>query len=262
MSKKVNKSTCIKKSINNEEEIKKNIVDNNNNNISTILVEQRNERQEHNNKIAYEAIKSNPKKPNDNNINEKALDRLLTYTNYNDLDELIKDKNNHEEIIIKISSLYIAKNASRQGTKDEDLQLENINKLQEYDITIIKDGKQKPIKGGGIRKSGKKQADELKSIDFVIKFKNEEIGYITAKVTSGGGGHQDNVLDEITQFCDWSLIQQQNDKQKVYIVLYDSLNTSKLFNDIKKKYKNTNLILTDTKKFKNDFLNWFNNKNK
>ena len=126
MSKKVNKSTCIKKSINNEEEIKKNIVDNNNNNISTILVEQRNERQEHNNKIAYEAIKSNPKKPNDNNINEKALDRLLTYTNYNDLDELIKDKNNHEEIIIKISSLCIAKNASRQGTKDEDLQLENI----------------------------------------------------------------------------------------------------------------------------------------
>ena len=50
--------------------------------------------------------------------------------------------------------------------------------------------------------------------------------------------------------------------QKLYIVLYDSLNTSNLFNDIKKKYKNSNLILTDTKKFKNDFLNWFNNKNK
>ena len=164
---------------------------------------------------------------------------------------------------MKISSLYIAKNASRQGVKDEDLQLENINKLQEYDITILKDGKQKPIKGGGLRKSGKKQADELKSIDFVIKYKTDDIGYITAKVTSGGGGHQDNVLDEITQFCDWSLIQQQNDKQpKVYIVLYDSLNTSKLFNDIKKKYKNKNLILTDTKKFKNDFLNWFNDREK
>lgn len=264
MSKKVNRSISVKKSLSDdEEEIKKNIINNDKNNISTLVVEQRNERQEYNNKLAYDTIISNPKNPNYNNINDKALDRLLTYTEYDNLDEMIKDKKNHEEIILKISSLYIAKNASRQGTKDEDLQLETINKLQEYDITIIKDGKQKPIKGGGIRKSGKKQADELKSIDFVIKYKTEEIGFITAKVTSGGGGHQDNVLDEITQFCDWSLIQQQNDKQqKVYIVLYDSMNTSKLFNDIKKKYKNTNLILTNTKNFKNDFLNWFNNKNK
>ncbi len=136
MSKKINKSISVKNSITNEEEISKNIINDNNNNISKLVVEQRNERQEHNNKLAYDAIKSNPKKPNDNNVNDKALDRLLTYTNYNNLDEMIKDKNNHEEIIIKISSLYIAKNASRQGTKDEDLQLENINKLHEYDITI------------------------------------------------------------------------------------------------------------------------------
>ena len=204
---KVNKSISIKKTI------IKNIVDNND--ISTKVVQQRNERQEHNNKLAYDAIKSSPQNPNENHINEKALDRLLTYINYNNLDEIIKDKNNHEEMLIKISSLYIAKNASRQGGKDEDLQLENINKLQEYNITILKDGKQKPIKGGGIRKSKKKQTDELKSIDFVIKYKTEEIGYITAKVTSGGGGHQDNVLDEITQFCDWALIQQQNDTPKI-----------------------------------------------
>jgi hypothetical protein len=231
----------------------------NNNNISKLLVEQRNERQEYNNKLAYDTIKSNPKNPNHNNINNKALDRLLSYIEYDNLHELIKNKNNLEEIIIKISSLYIAKNSSRQGSIDEDLQLENINKLQEYDIIIIKDGKQKPIKSGGIRKSGKKQIDELKSIDFVIKYKTKEIGYITAKVTSGGGGHQDNVLDEISQFCEWSLIQQNYKQQKVYVVLYDSINTSNLFNDIKKKYKHINLILTDTKQFKNDFLSWFNN---
>ena len=249
----------VKKLIN-EEEIKNIVV---NNDISKLVVEQRNDRQGYNNKLAYDAIKSNPKKPKNNFINNKALDRLLAYLNYDNLDEIIKDKNNHEEIILKISSLYIAKNASRQGTIDEDLQLEKINKLQEYEITIIKDGQQKPIKGGGMRKSGKKQPDELKSIDFVIKYKTEEIGYITAKVSSGEGGHQYNVLDEITQFCDWSLIQQKNNKQqKVYVVLYDSMNTSKLFNDIQKKYKNTNLILTDTKKFKNDFLNWFRDKNK
>ena len=235
----------------------------NNKEILTLVIEQRNERQEYNNKLAYDEIKSNPNKINNNNINDKALERLLKYTNYNNLDEMIKDKNNYEEIIIKISSLYIAKNSSRQGAKDEELQLENINKLQEHDIIIIKDGKQKPIKGGGIRKSGKKRADELKSIDFVIKHSNKEIGYITAKVSSGEGGHQDNVLDEITQFCDWSILQQQNDEQKkIYVVLYDSANTSNLFDDIKKKYNNKNTILTNTKNFKNDFLNWFNNENK
>ena len=93
MSKKVNKSISVKKSITDEKEIK-NI--NNDNNISKLVVEQRNERQEHNNKLAYAAIKSNPKKPNENNINDKALDRLLLYIEYDNLDELIKDKNNHE----------------------------------------------------------------------------------------------------------------------------------------------------------------------
>ena len=171
----------------------------------------------------------------------------------------MQDKDNCEENILKLLSLYIAKNASRQGTKDEDLQLEMINILQEYDIIIIKDGKQKPIKGGGIRTSSKKQADELKSVDFLIKYKNEDIGYITAKVSSGNGGHQDNVLDELTQYCDWATIQLLSDKNKVYVVLYDSVNTSKLYNDIKKKYKNSNIIFTDTENFKNDFLNWFNN---
>ncbi len=228
------------------------------NNISLKLVEQRNDRQEYNNNLAYDTIKKNPKNPSINNINEKALQRLLIYTNYKNLDEFIKDKDNYEDNIIKILSLYIAKNASRQGSIDENLQLENINKLQEYNISIIKDGKQKPIKGGGIRIGGKKQTDELKTIDFLINYKQDEIGYITAKVTSGNGGHQDNVLDEIIQFCEWAMIQLQNDNKKVYIVLYDSVNISKLYNDIKQKYKNSNIILTDTNKFNTDFLIWFN----
>lgn len=187
------------------------------------------------------------------------MDRLITYTNYKNFEELIKDKNNYKNIIIKITSLYISKNASRQGVKDEDLQLENINKLQEYNMIIVKDGKQRPIKNGGIRKSGKKKSDELKSIDFIIKNDTEEIGYITAKVSSGEGGHQDNVLDEISQFCEWSLIELKNDKNnKVYIVLYDSINKSKLFTDIKNIYVHENLILTNTKNFKKDFVKWLN----
>ena len=250
---KINKSDEENSKSNSNKDIK------NEPNISLKLVEQRNERQEQNNNLAYKTIKKNPKKPSSNNINEKALDRLLKYTNYENLDEMIEDEENYKENILKLASLYIAKNASRQGIQDEDLQLENINTLQEYGISIIKDGKQKPIKGGGIRKSGKKQADELKSIDFSINYKDKEIGLITAKVTSGGGGHQDNVLDELSQFCDWAQIQIKNNESKVYVILYDSLNTSKLFDSIKKKYSNTNIIFTNTKKFKDDLLNWFNN---
>jgi hypothetical protein len=230
-----------------------------NTNISLKLVEQRNGRQEYNNNIAYDEIKKDSKNLNTSIINDKALERLLSYTNYKNLDEIIKDKDNHEENMIKIISLYIAKNASRQGMKDEDLQLESINSLQEYEISIIKDGKQKPVKGGGIRNYGKKQADELKSIDFLITYKDKHIGYITAKVCLGSGGHQDNVLDEITQYCEWSQIQLKSDNNKVYVILYDNLNTSNLYNDIKKKYKNDNLLFTNTQKFKNDFVNWFSN---
>lgn len=134
--------------------------------ITTKLVEQHNERQDINNKNAYEAIKINPKKPNKDNINENALDRLLSFTEYKNIDELKKDKDNLEDNIMKLSALYIAKNASRQSTKDEGLQLENINVLQEHGITIIKDGKLKPIKGGGIRKSGKNKQMNLKQLIF------------------------------------------------------------------------------------------------
>lgn len=39
----------------------------------------------------------------------------------------------------------------------------------------------------------------------------------------------------------------------------NNLNTKLLINDVEKKYKNTNLILTNTNNFKNDFLKWFKN---
>lgn len=228
--------------------------------ITTKLVEQRNERQEINNNNAYNAIKENSKKPNKDKINENALERLLTFTEYANLEEIKKDRENLEDNIMKISALYIAKNASRQGTKDEGLQLDNINILQDYGITICKDGKQKPIKGGGIRKSGKKQIDELKTIDFFIKHNEKEIGYITAKVSADKGGHQDNVLAEISQFCDWASIQQKSDTdKKCYVVLYDTNNSTDSISEIKITYKNDNLIITNTSNFKTDFMIWFDN---
>lgn len=230
----------------------------NNDIVSNTIIEQRKNRQNTNNNNAYKAIKLNAINPTETHINKNALTRLLEYTNYNNIDEIIKDEKNHKDIILKLASLYIAKNATRQGVKDENLQLEYINNLQEYNIEIQKDGKNKLVENGNIRNSNKKQIDELKSIDFMIKHNNIDIGYITAKVTIGSGGHQDNVLEEIKQFCKWS--KKYNDNQKLFVVLYDNVNTKSLINDVEKKYKNTNLILTNTNNFKNDFLKWFKNK--
>lgn len=222
------------------------------------IIHQRTIRQEYNNELAFNTITTNLNNPNKKHINEKALIRLLNHLNYDNLDDIFKDKKEYKKNMIKIISLYISKNASRQGIIDENAQLQKINILQEYNIKIQKDGKRQPIKKGGMEISIKNQVEKLKSIDFVIKYKTKEIGYITAKVTIGQGGHQDNVLHEMIQFCEWSLLEIKKNNKKVYIILYDSINISILYDDICKKYTNKNLIFTTTIDFKNKFLNWFN----
>ena len=63
-------------------------------------------RQNLNNIHVYNCIVNNNKL---NNINDIALNRLLTYTNYNNIYDLLKDKNNYYDIIAKLISLYISK---------------------------------------------------------------------------------------------------------------------------------------------------------
>lgn len=223
--------------------------------------EQRNDRQQNNNNDAYNELKRHPNAPNPKYANIHALDRLLTYTKYTNMTELLKDKDNYEETMIKLASLYVAKNSSRQGIKDEMIQLDNINKLQNYNIVVEKDGKNKPVKTGGIRFCGKKCTDELKTIDFIVKYNTAIIGYIMAKVLVGSGGHQDNVMNEIIQFCDWATIEQNNGSEKAYIVLFDCTEECHVFKDIKEKYNHYGLIMTNTEYFQADFLNWFKSKN-
>lgn len=228
-------------------------------NKSVSVVEQRKIRQIDNYKIAEDAIIKNVCV----DINDKALKRVFSYTGYPSIEEILKDEKNYKNIIVKLMSMNIAINASRQGCKDESSQLENINTLQEYNIEIKKDGKLRPIKGGGFR-SGlrRKQLGELKSIDFVIYHNNKTIGYITAKVTVEQGGHQANVSDELESFMEWAKNQQQNDKErKIYVVLFDSLKVSDTINMIKKKFNNINSLITDSDNFHNDFLKWFKNEN-
>lgn len=226
-----------------------------------LFKERRNDRQQKNNNNAYNELKMNPTSPSPKHTNICALNRLFEYTKYSDMNELLKDKDNYEETIIKLASLYVAKNSSRQGTEDEMTQLDNINKLQEYNIIIEKDGKSKPVRTGGVRYGGKKCTDELKTIDFVVKQNTMTVGFIMAKVLVGSGGHQDNVMNEIIQFCDWANIELNNGSEKAYIVLFDCTEECRIFKDIKEKYNSCNLIMTNTDCFRADFLNWFEKKN-
>ena len=228
------------------------------------VVEQRMIRQIDNYKTAEDAIIKN--KCSKDNSNDEALKRVLSYTGYQSIEEILKDEKNYKNIIMKLISINIAKNASRQGCKDESFQLKNINTLQEYNIEIKKDGKLRPIKGGGISEvSRKKQLGELKTIDFVIYNNDKIIGYITAKVTVDQGGHQANVSDELESFMEWARIQQKNDnnvnERKIYVILFDSSNVSDTINMIKKKFNDDNSLITDSDNFHNDFLKWYKKEN-
>ena len=99
----------------------------------------------------------------------------------------------------------------------------------------------------------------MKAIDFTINYNKQIIGYITAKYSIGSGGHQDNVISELNDFCNWSLkeIKKSENKKKVYIVLYDNFDNSN-HHKLQNKYKNENLIISNTINFNNDFLIWFN----
>ena len=231
----------------------------------------RKDRQLENINLVFEHIyKAHKTIESSDSVNVNALQRVYEYIGR----EEVIQKSKNDEAFAKLVALYCCKSSSRQGSNDETYILDTLKKfMSSIGMKFEKSNINSliPIKSGNfagqllhrddVNKNNISKTECLKSIDCLVIEDLTIIGYGTLKVCFGAGGHQDNVLDEITQFCDWSQIQiqTQNNNQKVYIVLYDSVNTSKLFNDIKKKYKNINLLLTDSKNFKKDFLDWFNN---
>lgn len=135
---------------------------------------------------------------------------------------------------------------------DVELRQKFFEKFEIIIIYISIDGKRQPDKNGAITTN---KRNTLKTFDFCIKYNGTDIGFITAKVTVGDGGHQDNVIQEIIQFSEWAIT--QNDTKISYIILFDTLNSSKLSNikDIIKNYDN--IILTNTDTFQSKFLTWF-----
>ena len=200
----------------------------------------RQKRQNENNRLASISIK-NRKLTKDVNVDEykRVLDELINIgKNENDLLDLC----NSNDIALTILSGRIAINASRQGAKDEQIQIEVCNETTSkfgISITNLSATAYRPTKSGEILNSKTLKSskicknDCLKSFDAKISGKVE--GWVFAKVVIGNGGHQDNVFEEAYNFCDW--VVQYGTPPKIYVLLIDT-NLESTFVELKQKYKN------------------------
>lgn len=207
------------------------------------------ERQKINNNIIFNAINNNDFKTFNNNINQQELKRLLEDTNLT-LDELFKQCNDNH-LINKLVSRQISINSSRQGCKDEEIQI-NICKIfaQNYGIIIDKldINAFRPTKDGNI--ISKKELKTLNiTLDNCLKSFDAKIsgkinGWIFAKIVFGTGGHQDNVFEEADNLCNW-IITYRNNYNELYVFLIDTDLILK-FDLLKNKYlEYNNIIITN-----------------
>jgi hypothetical protein len=213
----------------------------------------RNYRQENNYKVVYDSIKTNDMKTFSTNINDKELQRTLRYLNLT-AEELIKvciegdTCSNLRDICCKLLSMNIAKNSSRQGSKDEIEQLRTCNiTAQLYGLTItnLTATELRPTKDGLIlsktemKTKGISKDCCLKSFDGQISGKMN--GFIAAKVVYGSGGHQDNVFEEMDTLAEWWKTY-KCEMDEILIILIDTDLTTKVAR-LKEKYNDVNNIL-------------------
>jgi hypothetical protein len=142
----------------------------------------------------------------------------------------------------------ISINASRQGSKDEQLQLDVckttfskcgifLNNLSSTAFIPTKNGE--IVDNCELKKRKIKKEDCLKSFD--ANFTGKINGWVFAKIVIGEGGHQDNVFEEAYTFCDWVI--KYGNKIDIYIILLDT-NLTKKYNDIIKKFEDyPNLLI-------------------
>lgn len=212
------------------------------------IISIRNIRQNTNNLAAFESIKNNNIAKN-KNINIEEYKRVLCYSrgmNITEADLLEDCKTN--DISAMLLALKISINASRQGTKDEQLQLdickETFSKCGIL-LTTLTTTEFRPMKNGRIinneeyKKLKIKKEECLKSFD--AKLSGKINGWVFAKFVIGSGGHQDNVFEEAYTLCEW--VVKYANSLDLYIILIDTNLIDKYNSLIEKFEKYSNLII-------------------
>ncbi len=150
--------------------------------------------------------------------NPKALERFLDHMKIT-VSEILSDSKLHDAAVFAC-----AIDANRQGGQDEDFILTGINE-QYKNITIknLTATAARPMKNGKIfnrkeiKQHGLTKENGLKTFDF--KLLGNIIGWGTAKVKNGDGGHQDNVTREMLEFIEW--VNEFGKDDEKYVALLD-----------------------------------------
>jgi hypothetical protein len=213
----------------------------------------RQERQAKNDKLC---LKSLNKKDLSKNINMKAFKIVLKILDLTACQ--IFDKCEKDACFSKLLASKVSISASRQGIKDEILQINCCNTTSsKFGIFFNKlDSKEfRPSKNGGIVSSTQikhlniSKNDCLKSFDAKIDGKIN--GWLFAKIVIGNGGHQDNVFEEASQICEW--VQNFGCEKELYVVLIDTDNLTKL-QKLQEKFQTVNLLVGNHITVQNYFI--------
>jgi hypothetical protein len=204
------------------------------------LRDTRSSRQRDNNATVCQNIKDNDRKAFAKNTNEKEVDRTLE-----DLELTLDEfwiKCQEDVCFCKLTARHLSKCASRQGSKDETEQLRACGLTSQQcgvKITNLSATAFRPTKDGEIvaneeMKNRKIQKDCcLKSFDASIE--GAMTGYISAKVSYGSGGHQDNVFEEMDTMAEWWEKHRATTDDCLVLLIDTDLNEK--FTRLKQKYE-------------------------
>ena len=179
----------------------------------------------------------------------------------NQIELAIDNMDSKSHSYLSIFAGRIAKNSSRQGTQDEALQIEvcakaaaNFNiKIENLSSTAFRATKNEPtiLSNNEFKERKINKSETLKSFD--AKISGDLNGWVCAKVCYGAGGHQDNVFEEMYNYCEW-VDQYHANSNQLFVVLIDT-DLTKQFNELKEKYeKIKNILIVDHIGFQN-YLN-------
>lgn len=182
-------------------------------------------RQNENNALANVSIINMDLTKNINNEEYKRVLQEIQRVNITE-DELLDECRNNI-LTTTLLAGRISINASRQGSKDEQQQLDVCSKtFSKCGIVLhnLSSTTFRPTKNGEIvdnntcKKRDIRKEDCLKSFD--AKLSGKVKGWVFAKFVIGSGGHQDNVFEEAHTFCDW--VVKYGNETELYIILLDT----------------------------------------